>query len=285
MHLLTKFLLGTLLLLVGFNFNVLHANDFKVGDTVFVAYPAGNIKDDAFIVGQIKGIDQKGDYQISVLEYVEGHDYGLSCVPMVKDQSNKQSVSEYGAAWSVWQDTTVLETEKLDYVVSKNNVMKLGVGKHLFIERNNLYIVFGRWKSDAPMLTLDRIARAKQEASASQMRELLPALELVGLHRSSFYGEYERPYRPFETIKPLNHLLDAVIVLFKSDVALKRVWQARERDWSALSKNTRQYFLVEAIDKIVDDAKNQLYEDEVEKAGLQELKALKDKLSILQRVK
>jgi len=260
-----------------------YAAQFKLGETVFVAYPAGNIKDDAFIIGKVTSINEQGDYLLSVLDYVEGHDYGLSCVPMMKKQTPNSEQSMYGTGWDLWKDTTVLEKERLDYLVSRQDVMKLGKGKHLFIERNNLYIVFGRWKSDAPMLTIDRIERAEKEAKESHIEGLLPALQLVKLHRQSFYGEYNRPYRSFETIAPLNTLLDSVLTLFEQNAALKAIWVSRQRDWQGLSKSTRDYFLIEAIDKVVDDAKSQLTEDDVEKAGSQALTELKNKLKQLQR--
>ncbi|MDX1351888.1 MAG: hypothetical protein R3254_02680, partial [Thiomicrorhabdus sp.] len=175
------------------------ADGFEVGETVFVAYPAANIKGDAFIVGKITAIMPNGDFKISVLDYVEGHDYGVSCVPMVKKE-----VGQHGdPVWDLWTDTTKLEKEKLDYVVAQKDVMKLGNGKTYFIERNNLYIVFGRWKSDAPMLSASRISQAEQQAKANGLAEMIPAFQLAKLQRKSFYGDYGRPLMAFESIAPL----------------------------------------------------------------------------------
>jgi len=263
--------------------NQAFADSFRVGETVFIAYPAGNIKDDAFIIGKIQGINDDGDYQISVLDFVEGHDYGLSCVPMIKKENSQAVVSEYGQGWDLWQDTTTLEKEKLDYLVSKADVMKLGKGKRLFIERNNLYIVFGRWKSDAPMLTVDRLTRAEQEAASNQMEGLLPALALVKLHRLSFYDEYGRPKQPFETIAPLNKALSSVLELFSRNKMLQQVWMSHDRDWTKISKDMQTYFLVEAIDKIVADATKQQYQEGVEQVGEHALNTLKSYLSQLKR--
>lgn len=260
-----------------------YADSFRIGETVFVAYPSGNIKDDAFIIGKIQEINDKGDYQISVLDFVEGHDYGLSCVPMMKKENPQGVVSAYGQGWDLWQDTTTLEKDKLDYLVSKADVMKLGDGKRFFIERNNLYIVFGRWKSDAPMLTIDRLIRAEQEAVDNQMEGLLPALALVKLHRASFYGEYGRPMQPFQTIAPLNKTLSAVLELFAGNKMLQRVWISQDRDWKKMSEDMQVYFLVEAIDKIVADATKQQYQEGVDQVGEHALKTLKSYLSQLKR--
>ncbi len=260
-----------------------YADSFRIGETVFVAYPSGNIKDDAFIIGKVQDINDKGDYQISVLDFVEGHDYGVSCVPMVKKENPQGIVSEYGLGWDLWQDTKTLEKEKLDYLVSKADVMKLGNGKRFFIERNNLYIVFGRWKSDAPMLTIDRLIRAEQEAVANQMEALLPALALVKLHRSSFYGEYGRPMQPFETIAPLNKALLAVLEIFAGDKDLQGVWKSRNRGWKKISADMRVYFIVQTIDKVVADAAQQQYQEGVEQAGEDALETLKLYLSQLKR--
>jgi len=260
-----------------------HADSFSVGETVFIAYPSGNIKDDAFIIGKIQGINDKGDYQISVLDFVEGHDYGLSCVPMIKKQNSQTVASEYGQGWDLWQDTTTLEKETLDYLVSKADVMKLDHGKRFFIERNNLYIVFGRWQSDAPMLTIGRLIRAEKEAAENQMEGMLPALALVKLHRLSFYGEYGRPRQPFETIAPLNKTLSAVLELFAGNKMLQRVWMSQNRDWKKISDDMQVYFLIKTIDKIVADATRQQYAQDVEKAGEQALNTLKIQLSQLKR--
>ena len=258
------------------------ASNFKEGSTVFVAYPAANIKDDAFIVGKINQIMPNGDFKISVLDYVEGHDYGVSCVPMVKNESNG-SGNGLGDVWELWTDTTKLEKEKLDYIVSKNDVLELGYGKSYFIERNNLYIVFGRWKSDAPMLNIGRVIEAEKQARLNGLEDMIPAFELVKLHRKSFYGDFGRPLQAFESISFLVSALSEIDRLFQSDETLKTHWYAKSRDWKKLSKNTKLYFLVEAIDKIVDDAKEQLYEDGIDKAAPEDIEQLKSYLNKLKR--
>ncbi|WP_373017104.1 hypothetical protein [Thiomicrorhabdus sp.] len=260
--------------------NNVYAGHFSVGETVFVAFPQPNIKDDAFIVGKVTKELKNGDYQLAVLDYVEGHDYGSSCVPI-----SKETDQGLGSGWEVWKDTTKLDTKQLEYAVSQKNIMKLDVGKHYFIERNNLYIVFGRWKSDAPMLTIERLKRAEREAKTAGLEDMVPAFELSMLQRQSFYGEYGRPLMPFETIAPLNQALEAILKLFKEDNQLAKLWRAKQRDWKAIEKSTRYYFLIEAIDKIVSDSKDQLYEDGVEEADPDTLKAMKQNLSQLQRDK
>ncbi len=258
------------------------ASSFKIGETVFVAYPAGNIKDDAFIVGRITGVNEKGDYFLSVLDYVEGHDYGLSCVPMTKKSASGHETSPYDTAWDVWQDTTVLEKERLEYLVSAQDVMKLNEGKHFFIERHNLYIVFGRWKSDAPMLTVERLERAEKEAQDNRIVQMVAALQLAQQHRRSFYDHFQRPYQTYETIAPLNDLLKKVLFLFEQDDELRQLWQSNVRDWKALPNNGQYYFLLEAIDKIISDAKDQLYEDGLEKVAPLVMQKFKENLTRFQ---
>ncbi|WEJ61558.1 hypothetical protein [Thiomicrorhabdus lithotrophica] len=258
------------------------ASNFNVGNTVFVAYPAANIKDDAFIVGKVNQIMPNGDFKISVLDYVEGHDYGVSCVPMVKNES-KASGNGLGDVWELWTDTTKLEKEKLDYVVSKDDVLDLGYGKSYFIERNNLYIVFGRWKSDAPMLNIERVIEAEKQARLNGLADMIPAFELVKLHRMSFYGDFGRPLQAFESIRFLVSALNEIDRLFQSDKILKMHWYAKARDWKKLSKNTKLFFLIEAIDKIVEDAKDQLYADGIEQAAPEDLEQLNSYLNKLKR--
>ncbi len=255
------------------------AKVFKVGETVFVAYPSDNIKDDAFIIAKVTSINEENDYIISVIEYVEGHDYGLSCVPMVKKSAPNSEVSPYDEAWDVWKDTTVLEKE-LVYLVSAKEVMRLSEGKHLFIERNNLYIVFGRWKSDAPMLTADRLEQAEHEAVSARIEILIPALQLAKQHRRSFYDELHRPYLLEQTMVPLSQLLSSIHQLFEQDKELKAAWFRFRKD----RKNIvgRHYFLIEAIDKIVEDASEQLYEEGLEKVSPKLIQDFKSKLNFLQ---
>ncbi len=259
------------------------ASDFKVGETVFVAFPAGNIKDDAFIVGKVTSITANGDYQLSVIDYVEGHDYGVSCVPMVKNQSADGGPAKIEDVWEMWTDTTKLQTQTLDYIVAKEHVMKLGYGKTYFVERNNLYIVFGRWLSDAPMLNIDRINMAIKTAKINQLSAMQPAFELAKQQRKAFYGENGRPLYAFETIKPMLAVMHSVDKLFANDPVLKKLWFERPRNWKTLNQDTRRYFLVEAIDKVVEDAWNQIYEEGLERADPKELEQLKNYVKLYKR--
>ena len=260
--------------------NTVKASDFVVGETVFVAFPANNIKDDAFIIGKVTRVTEKGNYQIAVLDYVEGHDYGSSCVPMSKYATQDQGL---GAGWEIWKDTTKLDTQRLEYVVDKASVLKLAYGKLYFVERNNIYIVFGRWKSDAPMLTLERMDRAVREAKSAGLLEIEPAFELAKLHRASYYGDFGRPLKAFESIAPLNTAIESVFETFKKDTELEALWRANPRDWDAIRESSQHYFLVEAIDKLVRDAGNQLYEDGIEQADKNSLETLKTNLQRLKR--
>jgi len=256
-----------------------HAQSFSLGETVFVAFPQANIKDDAFIVGQVTAITQKGDFQIAVQDYVEGHDYGSSCVPISKNTQDQG----LGSGWEIWQDTTKLDTKQLEYIVPKSQVMKLDDGKHYFVERNNVYIVFGRWKSDAPMLTVERLQRAEREAQSAGLKAMLPAFELAILHRKSFYGDYGRPLMAFEAVAPLNKALNAALELFQKDQLLESLWRAKPRNWEEIGQSSRHYFAIEAIDKIVEDAQDQLYEEGLEKAEADELQRLREKLTQFKR--
>ncbi|MDG6772985.1 hypothetical protein QCB45_01475 [Thiomicrorhabdus sp. ZW0627] len=257
---------------------IAYAGQYAIGETVFVAFPQANIKDDAFIIGKVTKQLKSGDYQISVLDYVEGHDYGSSCVPISKTEDQG-----LGQGWEIWQDTTKLDTKQLEYVVPKKNIMKLDSGKLYFVERNNLYIVFGRWRSDAPMLTLERLNNAQREAKSAGLSDMIPAFELSKLHRQSFYGEYGRPLMAFETIAPLNKALNWILKQFNEDKTLEAMWRAKQRDWKKIEQSTRDYFLIEAIDKVINDAKDQLYEDGVEEADPKDLNSLKAKLDKLKR--
>ncbi|MBF6056832.1 hypothetical protein [Thiomicrorhabdus heinhorstiae] len=276
--------IGVFLSLLLLTFQV-HAADFKEGETVFVGFPAADIGSDAFIIGTVVKVMSDGDYRISVSEYVHGHDYGLSCVPMLKEESVHGQESSLGNGWKAWTDTTNLDSSDLDYVVKAKDVMKLDYGKHYFIERYNLAIAFGRWESDAPMMTVDRLENAKREAKAIGLEALWPALDVAILDRQSFYGENSRPYYAFETIAPLNKLLSHIEALFKQEPQLYSLWKQKQRNWKAINESMRNLFLIHAIDKAIADAGNQLYEEGIERAGKDEIAALKAHLANLQRDK
>lgn len=261
------------------------AKNFSPGDVVFVSFPAANIKDDAFIIGKVQAIMPNQDYRISVLDYVEGHDYGSSCIPMVKNepaQAPQTPQESIAVNWELWPDTTTLDTKKLDYVVAKKDVVALSYGKTYFVERNNLSIVFGRWLSDAPLLNIDRINRAQAQAKSIGLNEMSPAFELAKLHRASFYGDFGRPLLPHEAISPLVTALKTVQEHLQKNPELFRLWQARPRNWQAINESTKTYFLVEAIDKIISDAQDQLYED-IEDADKNDIEQLKRLLNELKR--
>lgn len=258
----------------------LQAASFKLGETVFVAFPNPNIKDDAFIIGKVSRVTDKGDIQVAVLDYVEGHDYGSSCVPISKNAQQDQGL---GAGWELWSDTTKLDTKLLEYVVPKDKVMKLDSGRLYFVERNNVYIVFGRWKSDAPMLTLERMDRAIREAKTAGLDAMQPAFELAKLHRQSFYGDFGRPLMAFESIAPLNTALGEAMAIMQAQPTLAKLWRDKPRNWEVIGQSTHDYFMVEAIDKLVEDAQNQLYEDGLESADANVLAEMKARLQQLKR--
>jgi len=74
---------------------VLTAPRFKVGDQVMVFFRAADIQNDAFILGIVKGFLPDGRVRLQVTDYVEGHDYGLSCEPLPPPDAT----SEYGDGW------------------------------------------------------------------------------------------------------------------------------------------------------------------------------------------
>ncbi|QKI89206.1 hypothetical protein [Thiomicrorhabdus xiamenensis] len=263
----------------------MNVHQFKPGDTIFVAFPAGNIKDDAFIVGTVQRLEKNGDYLIEVQDYVEGHDYGSSCIPMIKKEDPEAMARGYGAGWEVWKDTTKLDKQRLNYVVPRLQSMKLGEGKHYFVERNNLYIVFGRWKSDAPVMTLDRIARAQREAQNAGLEELVPVFDLVKYHRKVFYDTNNRPLYAFERIAPAIMMLEQVQKIFDQHPKLQKLWQAKNRDWKKIAESTYDYFMIEAIDKVVFDAADQLYEEGIENAGSDKVERLRQLTQSIRREK
>ncbi|MBE0493223.1 MAG: hypothetical protein IBX48_02680 [Thiomicrospira sp.] len=275
----TKIGLWLLLLVMG---NV-YAQNFKLDDRVFVGFPSTTIRDDAFIVGKVTRVLESGDYQISVEDYVEGHDYGAFCTPVAINLPDRQS--DYGEGWERWEDTRKLDQPNLEYIVTAENVMAYRTGQYEYIERNNTWVVFGRWMSDAPILAPERIERAKKTAESIGLEGMADAFDLAIAHRFAFYENgWGRPYWPYETVSALNGLLDKVDALFEQDPALKRLWQQKPRAQEEVKASSRNFFLMTAIDKLVNDAYDQLYED-LEKADPEEVQALTKHLEALGKPK
>lgn len=89
-----------------------------------------------------------------------------------------------------------------------------------------------------------------------------------------------RPYWPYETVEPINNLLDKVLETLKNEPALADLWRAKQRDQAKLLADVRTFFLVSTLDKIVKDSYNQLYEN-LEKADEKQVAALRAKLKTL----
>lgn len=245
---------------------------FQVGQTVFVGFPAPNIKDDAFIIGLVRKVLSNNRYQIKVMDYVQGHDYGVSCVPMAIDEQGNESEAK---GWELWDDKKKLTQNGVEYIVSGKNVMPLSVGQHKFITRNNVFTTYSRWRSNAPMLSVDRLNIAESEARSVGLGAMVSVFELAKLDRQAYYeGNFGRPYWPYEAVDHLPVVLKAVIHVLKTHPKLNKLWRQTPRDWKAINQDTYTYFMVDAIDKIVSDASGTLDED-MEKADPQAIKEVK----------
>jgi len=253
---------------------------FKLGETVLVAFPKPTIKDDAYIIGIVTQKLTKGDYQILVQEFVDGHDYGLSCVPIVV---NEQGQTTGDSGWELWKDTKHLSTEGLEYIVPGESVMKLGKGKLLFIDRYNIYISYSRWKSNAPVMPVEKLVSTQAEADSIRMTEILPALILAQRERMAYYDPQNgRPFWPYETVPLLLPVIAQIQSDLTEDIPLQRLWKSQPRDWETIQQSMRIYFLIDAMDKILKDA-NDLIEDEgMVKANPQALKKLKQQLKLIE---
>jgi hypothetical protein len=255
------------------------SHKFKVGETVLVGFPSNNIKDDAYIIGIVRKITPKGDYQIAVRDFVEGHDYGLSCVPIAVDSAGNETGQ---SGWELWDNTKQLTSQGLEYIVPADKVVKLAKGKLNFIDRYNVYITYSRWKSNVPVMSIDRLQSAEAEAAYADIPGIIPAFKVAELDRASYFDPKNgRPYWPHESVPHLTKLLDHIIEVLDQNPKLNQLWRAKQRDWPAIESNMKTYFLVDAIDKSVKDADNLLAEDDVKKADPEAVKKLKKQLRYL----
>lgn len=257
------------------------AKTFKIGDTIIVAFPANDIKSDAYMIGIVRKITVNGDYQISVRDFVDGHDYGLSCTPIALDSAGVETAQ---SGWEIWTDTRNPMHKQLELIVPAEKAMKLSTGKLMFIERYNIYITYSRWKSNAPIMTIGRIESVKDAAIEVGISAINPAFDIAILDRNSYFDpNIGRPYWPYESIKPLTVLLEHVQNILDNNKRLNQLWSAKNRDWVEIEKDMETYFLLDAIDKVVTDAKYLLNEDGLEKANAEDLALLKKQLQQLKR--
>lgn len=249
------------------------AERFRPGDQVMVFFPAPDVQHDAFIIGIVKGRLSDGRYRIRVTDYVEGHDYGLSCEPLPPEHAG----SEYGAGWEKWDDTRTLSRE-IDYAVPADRLMPAGSGRMYAISRNNVWTTFARWLSDAPVLYVDKLEQARQEASQYGLQGMDTAFDLAIAHRRAFYSPEGAPYWPWEVIPRLIPLLDKAQSVLDQNPQLKALFLARKRDWKRINRRTDWLFTIRALDKIVHDAHYMLYEEGVERVDPKVIAAVRQRL-------
>ncbi|KUJ72088.1 hypothetical protein [Thiomicrospira sp. WB1] len=255
------------------------AATFEKGDTILVAFPSTTIKDDAFITGLVTRVTEEGDYQIQVRDYVVGHDYGLSCEPIAVNAAGEVT-DESG--WELWENTKYLSTDGLQYIVPGENAMDLSVGKHYFIDRNNLHTRFSRWLSDAPVLSVEFLERAVTQAPALDLAPMIPAFEVAIAHRKSFYdAETGAPKWPHETLPQLERMLADIEQRLSEQPALRAHWFAEKRQWKQLEESMYLYFMIEALDKAVRDAEGALLDANKEKADPAVMQTMQQRLDRL----
>lgn len=257
-----------------------YAQRFKVNDTILVAFPSNNIKDDAYIIGVVRKITPKGDYQIAVRDFVEGHDYGISCQPIAV---NNQGQETGQSGWQIWgKDHTKLRTQGLQYVVPAKKAMPVHSGQMNFIDRYNVYVTYSRWKSDAPVLSVDRLKTAENDAKLAGIPDIIPAFEIAIRDRESYYeNNTGRPYMPNESVPHLIKLFDHIAKVLKDNPKVSKLWHAKKRDWKKINSSMKTYFLVDSIDEAVGNAKERLTEDGIEDSDPKQLKALKTQMKSL----
>ena len=252
---------------------------YKVGDQVMVFFPSPDIQHDAFILGIVKGRLADGRYRITVTDYVEGHDYGLSCEPLPPEDT-LQNESPYGKGWEAWDDTRRLHRDS-DYAVPADKLLPAARGRMYAISRNNVWTTFARWLSDAPVLYVDKLEQARDEAQKLGLKDMTTAFDLAIAHRRAFYSPEGAPYWPWQVVPHLVPLLDKALALLKKDARLRKYFYAKKRDWKAIRKSGYLLFTLEALDKIKHDALDELYEDGMDKVDPKVMQAVRQRLKAL----
>ena len=117
------------------------------------------------------------------------------------------------------------------------------------------------------MLYVDELEQARKEAQDLGLKAMDVPFALAIAHRRAFYSPEGAPYWPHEVVPRLIPLLKQVKQLLKQDPVLKKHFFSHPRDARAINRSTYLIFTLRALDKVVQDARDVLYEEDAHKAA------------------
>jgi hypothetical protein len=215
----------------------------QVGDRVWIDMPAINIDDDAYGQGKVVALVNEKRTNVYVQSIIASKAFssGISCALNTNDTVG-------------WQTPDVLRTEK-EEVFSNLQLYPWAVGYNRYYERQNWLLTFLKWVDRHPVIERDRLTEGQRIVKERGMNDLARVSDLIIMEYDAYQGAnfsiYPIPKRLANTNKLLEHLQQR----FAAEPKLKQLWFAKQRDFTTMNEDSYGFFMIQAIDKIIEDAK------------------------------
>jgi hypothetical protein len=213
------------------------------GDRVWIDMPAINIDDDAYGQGKVVSIVNEKQSKVLVESIIASKAFssGISCALNTNDSVG-------------WQTPDVLRTDK-EETFSNLQIYPWSVGYNRYYERQNWLLTFLKWVDRHPVIERDRLTEGQRLVKERGMHDLARVNDLIIREYDAYQGAnftiYPIPQRLANTI----HLLEYIQQTFKAEPKLKQLWFSKQRDFTRMNEDSYGFFMIQAIDKIVEDAR------------------------------
>lgn len=215
----------------------------QIGDRVWIDMPAINIDDDAYGQGKITSLvsDKQSRVYVQSITATKAFSSGISCALNTNDSVG-------------WQTPDVLRTEKEENF-SNLQLYPWAVGYNRYYERQNWLLTFLKWVDRHPVIERDRLTEGQRTVKERGMNDLAKVSELMIMEYDAYQGAnfkiYPIPKRLTNTLVILEHLQKQL----ENEPKLKQLWFSQQRDFTSMNEDSYAFFMTQAIDKIVEDAK------------------------------
>lgn len=241
------------------------AADFSVGDRVWIDMPAANINDDAYGEGKIIAFIDKKTTRVFVQSITTSKAFssGVACAPSLNERA-------------AWQTPEVLRTQETKNFLNAQ-LMPWTIGYNRYYERQNWLHTFLKWKDHHPVIERSQLVEDQRIARSRGMEDLVSVSALMLMDYDSNQGENFHIYPLIERVPRTTQLLTHIQNTFKQHPKLKQLWFTLKRDEARLNQSSYHFFMIQAIDKIVEDAQSNrrlLNKNDNEKPEVKALDAL-----------
>lgn len=213
------------------------------GDRVWIDMPAINIDDDAYGQGKVTALvnEKQSRVYIQSITASKAFSSGISCALNTNDTVG-------------WQTPDVLRTEK-EEVFSNLQLYPWAVGYNRYYERQNWLLTFLKWVDRHPVIERDRLTEGLRLVKERGMDDLARVSELMIMEYDAYQGANFNIYPIPKRLANTNLLLEHLIQKMAKEPKLKNLWYAQQRDFTSMNENSYGFFMIQAIDKIIEDAK------------------------------